>query len=66
MLDLPVLRHALATTVYHSGKQIMQAAVRDGEPGALQVVLLATQIRVNRRTRRYYFPCGLSHGIACA
>lgn len=53
-LSMPLLRHFLRTSSCKSGLEVIKKACRDGEPGAISIILLAVKVRGNRRTRRTF------------
>ena len=53
-LHMPLLRHFLRTSNCSDGMAVLRKAVVDGEPSAVQLLLLCTKVRANRRTRRNF------------
>ena len=53
-IHLPLMRHFLRTSNCSCGFDVLRKACEDGEPGAVQILLLAIKIRANRRTRRTF------------
>lgn len=50
--NMPLLQHFLRTSHCSDGDSLLRKACVDGEPGAVQLLVFATKIRSNRRTRR--------------
>ena len=53
-MNMPLVRHFLRTSRCQDGDAVLQRACNDGEPGAVQLLLLALKVRSNRRTRRTF------------
>ena len=52
--SLPLMRHFLRTSACPDGDALLRKACVDGEPAAVQLLVLALKIRANRRTRRSF------------
>ena len=53
-LDMTLVRHFLRTAIIDSGEALVRKACDDGEPAAIQLLLLGLKVRVNKRTRRTF------------
>ena len=53
-MNMPLVRHFLRTSRCKDGDSLLRRACLDGEPGAVQLLLLALKVRANRRTRRSF------------
>ena len=51
-INLDLLRHFLRTSNFRDPNCLMQKAVENGDPGAVQMLLLCIKVRANHRTRR--------------
>ena len=51
-INMALVRHYLRHAVAADGEAVLRDAFRLGDPGALALVTLATQVRFNRRSRR--------------
>ena len=53
-LNMSLLRHFLRTGIVTDGHTIVRMACDDGEPAAVQLLVLCLKIRANPRTRRTF------------
>ena len=53
-LSMPLVRHFLRSSNCKDGYDVLKKACVDAEPAAIQLLLVCTKIRANRRTRRSY------------